>query len=32
MNYKVSRNIGFQVQNVEKAKLFYENVLGLKQS
>ena len=31
MKYKVSENIGFQVQNVEKAKLFYENVFGLKQ-
>ncbi|WP_197489774.1 VOC family protein [Rossellomorea aquimaris] len=30
MNYTVSKNIGFQVENVEEAKLFYENVLGLK--
>jgi predicted enzyme related to lactoylglutathione lyase len=31
MNYKVSKNIGFQVQNIEKAKFFYENVLGFRQ-
>jgi predicted enzyme related to lactoylglutathione lyase len=31
MKYKFSENIGFQVQNVEKAKQFYETVLGLTQ-
>lgn len=31
MKYKVSKNIGFQVTNVEHAKNFYENVLGFKQ-
>lgn len=31
MKYKVSKNIGFQVKNVDAAKLFYENVLGFKQ-
>ena len=31
MKYKISKNIGFQVKNVEEAKLFYENVLGFKQ-
>ncbi|MCA1029724.1 VOC family protein [Bacillus timonensis] len=31
MKYKVSKNIGFQVEDVEKAKTFYENVLGFKQ-
>ncbi|WP_163100416.1 VOC family protein [Peribacillus alkalitolerans] len=31
MIYRVSKNIGFQVKNVEEAKLFYENILGFKQ-
>lgn len=31
MRYKVSKNIGFQVRNVEEAQSFYENVLGLSQ-
>jgi catechol 2,3-dioxygenase-like lactoylglutathione lyase family enzyme len=31
MKYKVSNNIGYQVHNVEKAKLFYETVLGFQQ-
>ena len=31
MNYRMSKNIGFQVNDVEKAKHFYENVLGLKE-
>ncbi|MFC5602471.1 VOC family protein [Sporosarcina koreensis] len=31
MKYIISENIGFQVQNVEEAKLFYENVFGFKQ-
>lgn len=31
MKYTVSNNVGFQVKDVEKAKLFYENVLGFKQ-
>ena len=30
MNYRMSRNIGFQVEDVEKATLFYETVMGLK--
>ncbi|MFC6040661.1 VOC family protein [Paenisporosarcina macmurdoensis] len=32
MNYRMSKNIGFQVENVEKAKLFYERVMGLKEA
>ncbi|HYK71736.1 MAG TPA: VOC family protein [Pseudoneobacillus sp.] len=31
MKYKVSNNIGFQVKDVERAKQFYESVLGFKQ-
>jgi len=31
MNYRMSKNIGFQVNDLEKAKHFYENVLGLKE-
>jgi len=31
MNYRMSKNIGFQVEDVEKAKLFYETVMGLKE-
>lgn len=31
MNYRMSKNIGFQVEDVEKAKLFYERVMGLKE-
>ncbi|WLD94378.1 VOC family protein [Alkalihalobacillus sp. AL-G] len=31
MKYKVSNNIGFQVQNVEQAKDFYEKALGFKE-
>ena len=31
MNYRMSKNIGLQVEDVEKAKLFYETVLGLKE-
>lgn len=31
MNYRMSKNIGFQVEDVEKAKLFYETVIGLKE-
>jgi predicted enzyme related to lactoylglutathione lyase len=31
MNYRMSKNIGFQVNDVEKAKHFYESVLGLKE-
>jgi predicted enzyme related to lactoylglutathione lyase len=31
MKYKVSKNIGFQVKNVEEATHFYESVLGFKQ-
>ena len=31
MNYRMSKNIGFQVNDLEKAKQFYENVLGLKE-
>lgn len=31
MKYKVSNNIGFQVKDVERAKRFYESVLGFKQ-
>lgn len=31
MKYMVSNNIGFQVKDVERAKQFYENVLGFKQ-
>ena len=30
MNFRMSKNIGFQVDHVEKAKLFYERVMGLK--
>jgi catechol 2,3-dioxygenase-like lactoylglutathione lyase family enzyme len=29
VKYNVSKNIGFQVNDVEKAKKFYEGVLGL---
>ena len=32
MNYRMSKNIGFQVEDVEKAKLFYQTVMGLKES
>jgi catechol 2,3-dioxygenase-like lactoylglutathione lyase family enzyme len=31
MNFRMSKNIGFQVDDVEKAKLFYERVMGLKE-
>jgi len=31
MNYRMSKNIGFQVEDVEKAKLFYETVMGLEE-
>lgn len=31
MKYRLSKNIGFQVNDVEKAKHFYESVLGLKE-
>lgn len=31
MEFKISKNIGFQVKDVEEAKLFYKNVLGFKQ-
>lgn len=31
MNIKLSKNIGFQVKDIEKAHEFYENVLGLTQ-
>jgi predicted enzyme related to lactoylglutathione lyase len=31
MKYTVSNNIGFQVKDVDKAKVFYEKVLGFKQ-
>jgi catechol 2,3-dioxygenase-like lactoylglutathione lyase family enzyme len=31
MNYRMSKNIGFQVNDLEKAKHFYENVLGFKE-
>lgn len=31
MNYRMSKNIGFQVKDLEKAKHFYESVLGLKE-
>ncbi len=31
MNYRLSNNIGFQVEDVEKAKLFYERVMGFKE-
>ena len=31
MNYRMSKNIGFQVEDVEKAKIFYETVMGLKE-
>jgi catechol 2,3-dioxygenase-like lactoylglutathione lyase family enzyme len=27
----MSKNIGFQVEDVEKAKLFYERIMGLKE-
>jgi len=32
MNFKMSKNIGYQVENVEKAKHFYESVMGLQES
>lgn len=31
MKYRMSKNIGFQVKDVEKAKHFYESILGLKE-
>ncbi|OZM56386.1 hypothetical protein CIB95_11460 [Lottiidibacillus patelloidae] len=31
MKYNVSKNIGFQVNDVAKAKKFYEEVLGMKE-
>lgn len=31
MKYRVSKNIGFQVRDIEKAKSFYENILGVNQ-
>lgn len=31
MAYRVSKNIGFQVNDMEKAKHFYEHVLGFKE-
>ena len=31
-NFKMSKNIGFQVEDVEKAQHFYESILGLRQS
>lgn len=31
MKYKMSKNIGFQLENIEKAQHFYQNVLGLQQ-
>ncbi len=31
MKYKVSKNIGFQVHNVEEARSFYERILGFQE-
>ncbi|QBP42785.1 VOC family protein [Paenisporosarcina antarctica] len=32
MKYRMSKNIGFQVKDVEKAKHFYESILGVKET
>lgn len=32
MNFKISKNIGYQVEDIEKAKHFYESVMGLQES
>ena len=32
MNFKMSKNIGYQVEDIEKAKHFYESVMGLQES
>jgi predicted enzyme related to lactoylglutathione lyase len=31
MNFRMSKNIGFQVKNIEKAKEFYSNVFGMEE-
>jgi len=32
MDFKMSKNIGYQVEDIEKAKHFYESVMGLQES